>query len=187
MKDIAEKIKEGKIGVIPTDTIYGLIASAFDERAIERLYIVKKRDTEKPSIILISSIDDLEFFGVKMSLSEKSMVSQLWPGKFSIVFSCTNKKLHYLHRGTGSLAFRCPDDKKLHRLLTLCGPLVAPSANPEDLPPATSIEEAKEYFGGSIDFYLSGDIKENDPSTLVAIKKGEIVVLRSGSGKLKSN
>ena len=89
----------------------------------------------------------------------------------------------YLHCGTKSLAFRLPDKKSLQKILKVTGPLVAPSANPEDLPPAKTITEAKNYFGDQINFYLPG--KTNTaPSTLIEIIDKKIIIRREGAGKI---
>lgn len=103
----------------------------------------------------------------------------------SVIFNCSNKRFDYLHRGVKSIAFRLPEKKFLKNLIKKTGPLVAPSANPEGEEPAQNITEAKKYFGDKVDFYVSGRIKNNLPSTLVEIKNGKIKILRKGSGKIK--
>ncbi|NUQ57357.1 MAG: L-threonylcarbamoyladenylate synthase, partial [Candidatus Paceibacter sp.] len=163
---IIEILRGGGIGVMPTDTIYGLVGRALDEKAVERIYVVRKRTPSKPMIILISAVDDLNLLSVK-SVSfatpfearrrEKSKFSvptfvgtsrandtdstqeklnKLWPGKVSIIFPCPDEKFYYLHRGSNSLAFRLPNDEYLRDLISQTGPLVAPSANLEGMPPA---------------------------------------------------
>jgi L-threonylcarbamoyladenylate synthase len=61
---IAERIKQGEIGVIPTDTIYGIVCSAFNENSVEKLYKIRKRNKDKPMIILIGSVNDLKLFNI---------------------------------------------------------------------------------------------------------------------------
>lgn len=153
------------IGIIPTDTIYGLVGPALSKKEVERIYKVKKRGTKKPFIILISSIKDLELFKIKIDKDAENILKKLWPGKVSVILPCPYKKFEYLHRGTKNLAFRLPRKKQLIKFIRKYGPLVAPSANPEGLPPANSIREAKEYFGDRIDFYISGSINDK-PSTI---------------------
>ena len=134
-------------------------------------------------IILISSVDDLKLFGVDADEKSKKFLFKFWPGKVSIVLPITVnlflEKFYYLHRGTKTLAFRLPDDELLSVLLSKVGPLVAPSANLEGFPPATTIEEAKNYFGNQLDFYISGGKIENKPSKLIKITtSGKIIELR---------
>lgn len=177
-KNIVSYIKKDGIGVLPTDTLYGLVGSAFSKKAVKKIYTIKKRDTTKPLIILISKISDLKKFDISLTKVEKDLVKKVWPGKVSIIFSCSEKQFHYLHRGTKSLAFRLPQKKNLLVLLNKTGPLVAPSANPESLPPAETIEQAKKYFGSRINFYIDEGVKRGKPSKLIKIENNKIVRLR---------
>ncbi len=179
MQDIVSILKKGGIGVFPTDTLYGLVGSAGSKRAVERIYAVKKRDTTKPLIVLISKWGDLETFGIKLTKSQRVYVERVWPGRVSIIFPCPGKKFSYLHRGTGSIAIRFPWNKTLQTLLRKTGPLVAPSANPEGLPPAETIRDARHYFGDTVDFYYAGGRKKGNPSKLVRLSpEGILETLR---------
>lgn len=177
-RQISTLLNSGHVGVLPTDTIYGLVGTALKREVVEKIYSVKKRRPEKPFIILISSIKDLKKFGVEISSSANKFLSQVWPGKISVILPCPGKELEYLHRGTFSLAFRLPDNKFLRSLIKTTGPLVAPSANPEGFNPATNLKEAQSYFGEKIDFYVNfGEIK-GEPSDLVKIDGSNITLLR---------
>ncbi len=180
LQELSNIIKKGGIGVIPTDTLYGIVGSALDRNVVQRIYDLKERDTEKPFIVLISSFGDLRLFGIELEEDEKKLLLKFWPGKASIILRCENPKLKYLHRGANSIAFRIPDKSDLIELLKMSGPLVAPSANPQGKDPARNIEEAKKYFGGKADFYLDGGELDSPPSALIEIADGEIKVLRKG-------
>jgi tRNA pseudouridine55 synthase len=171
------------IGVIPTDTIYGLVGMAVDNNTVERIYKVRKRQPDKPFIILISSISDLKKFGVVVDDKTKNILKKYWPGKISIILPCSSK-LKYLHRGTNTLAFRLPSDLQLLQLLNKTGPLVAPSANLEGKKPAITIKQAKKYFGDQVDFYFDQGKYESESSTLIKIENGEIITLRNGAVKI---
>lgn len=167
LKKIIEILKSGGIGILPTDTLYGLVGSAFSKKAVDRIYKIKRRNKKKKLIILISSINDLKKFSISNRLirTNRLMLKKLWPGKVSVILS--------------EWAFRLPKKKSLIEILKRTGPLVAPSANPEDLKPAENITQAKKYFGDNVDFYLSGGTLKSKPSTLIEInKKEEIKVLR---------
>ena len=155
---IAERIKQGEIGVIPTDTIYGIVCSAFNENSVEKLYKIRKRNKDKPMIILIGSVNDLKLFNI-------DAIVKNWPEKTSIVFDCND--FEYLHRGKKSLAFRLPHNKDLIDILKISGPIVAPSANIEGGKPAENIKEAKSYFGDKIDFYLDVGTIKSKPSRII--------------------
>ncbi|MDD5098468.1 MAG: L-threonylcarbamoyladenylate synthase [Candidatus Pacebacteria bacterium] len=176
---IKKSITGGAIGIIPTDTIYGIVCLAMNKKSVERVYKLRKRNPKKPVIILISSIKDLKLFNVKVD-KEKKMLELLWPNKISIVLNCPEKKFEYLHRGKKTLAFRMPKDKELLSLLKATGPLIAPSANIEGKKPAQNIKKAQEYFGSNVDFYIDGGNLNSEPSTIISIISGGIKVIRKG-------
>lgn len=175
--EVAEILKRGGIGVMPTDTVYGLVGSAFSRRAVERIYRVRKRDKKKPFIVLISSLSDLRKFGVKVSGAHFRILKVLWSldetrdksEPVSVILPVKGKKFYYIHRGMGAIAFRLPRNGQLRGFLKKTGPLVAPSANVAGKPPARTIAEAKKYFGARIDFYLEGGKKKGAPSSVVAL------------------
>lgn len=181
---LVKVLRSGGIGIIPTDTIYGLVGLARNKKTVERIYKVRQRRPDKPLIILTSSIESVKKFGVKLDSKTKKILKKYWPGKISIILSC-DKKFEYLHRGTNTLAFRLPDDVDLIKLLKKTGPLVAPSANPEGLSPALTIKQAKKYFSDQVDFYFDQGKTESEPSTLIEVEGDKIVVLRTGAVKTK--
>lgn len=166
------------MGVLPTDTLYGLVGSAFSPTAVEKIYRLKKRDPKKPLIVLISDWQDLEKFGAEISATDKKILEEHWPGPTSVILSVTGNNFEYLHRSTGTIAFRWPKNEKLQEILKVTGPLVAPSANPEGQPPATTIAEAKKYFGDQVSFYQDGGTLAGAPSTLIKLQNGKIEILR---------
>lgn len=177
-KNIVEILKKGGIGVMPTDTIYGVLGSALNKKTVERIYKVRKREKTKPFIILISKISDLKIFKIKIKPFQKNLIKKFWPGPVSLIFECKNKKFSFLHRGKESLAFRIPKPKWLRDLLKETGPLVAPSANISGEKSATTIFEAKKYFGKKVDFYLDGGKIEKKPSKILDIREKKIKILR---------
>ncbi len=184
---IANILKKDGVVVIPTDTLYGVVAKAMSPKAVERVYEIKSRDKGKPCIVLIASFDDLKKFGIDIEKPSgshwASFLHQMWPGKVSIVLPCGASDCRYLHRGTGSIAFRMVGhkNKNLYNLIKDVGPLVAPSANPEGQAPAKTISEAKEYFGDTVDAYLSVGVRDTTVSTLVSLLGPKPKVLRHGS------
>lgn len=179
-------LKNGGVGVLPTDTLYGLVACANNKKAVLRVRAIKGRDGDKALIILIPSIASLATFGIALTPAQKTFARAHWPNKVSIIFPCARRSLAYLHGGQNSLAFRIPKNAALRALLRKTGPLVAPSANPQGMPPAQTISEAKKYFGTSVDFYVAGAIKKGKPSTVVSVSQsGEIEVIRAGAVRVR--
>jgi L-threonylcarbamoyladenylate synthase len=175
----------GGIGVLPTDTLYGVVGSAMKKETVERIYELREREIKKPMIVLISSIDDLKMLEIGLNVKQEKILSKFWPGKVSMVFDCESEKFEYLHRGGKTLALRFPKDENLIKILKKTGPLVAPSANPAGKKPAENLEEARNYFGKEVDFYVDGGKLESEPSTLVKFdENGNVKVLRQGAVKM---
>lgn len=183
----AEKfLKNDGVVVLPTDTLYGLVASVYSKKAIEKIYKIKERDKSKALIVLISSLKDLDIFGIKINKDQAKILEKFWPGKVSILLPCKNAKYKYIHRRTGEVAFRMigSRNKNLYNLLKKVGPIVAPSANKESQKPAETIGEAREYFGDLVDSYINGGEKKGESSTLIRMNEGKIEILRQGSLKI---
>jgi L-threonylcarbamoyladenylate synthase len=175
-KGVRRYIRAGKIGVIPTDTVYGLVASAFDKKAVERIYKVKDRDGNKPYIVLVNSSNDLRKFGI--ANRDIRVAKKFWPAPVSVILESDGDRFRYIHRDTYGIAFRIPNDKNLRKLLRHTGPLVAPSANPQGHIPATYVSKARKYFGDKVDFYIDGGKRNNSPSTVISITQNECKIIR---------
>ena len=180
IKELIECITLGGIGILPTDTVYGLVAGAFKHDSVEQIYCLKKRETSKPFVVLISCVEDLKRFGIKISKTADCVLKKVWPGKVSVILSCKQKRFFHLHRGNKTLAFRIPDDPKLISLLKIIGPLATTSANLSGQPVAKNIVEAKKYFGDQIDFYIKNGELTNSPSSIIEIKGKKVILKRKG-------
>lgn len=176
-----QSIWEGGIGIIPTDTLYGLVGSARLPEAVERIYAIKGRDENKPLIILIGSLDDLAYFKTEQSAGVREFLEENWPAPLSVILSVPDGMHGHLHPLRGTLAFRMPRDPELLAFLRSTGPLVAPSANPQGMTPARTIDEAQNYFGGTIDFYVDGGRLEGLPSTIIDATSGKLKLVRAGA------
>lgn len=178
-KNLIKVLSKNGVVVMPTDTIYGIVGKALEKSTVERIYNIKKRTPDKPCIILISDIKDLEKFSIILSEKQKEKLKEYWTGPVSVILECEKDSLEYLHRSTKTLSFRLPSLSSLQNLLAKTGPLIAPSANPEALPPSKNIEEAKKYFGDLVDLYVDGGELIGKPSKLIKLNNdGSISVLR---------
>ena len=151
---------------MPTDTVYGLVGQALNPLAAAKIKKLKERRSNKPFIILLSALADLRQFNLKPPPTMLEIIKQVWPGPVSIIF-------------TKKLSFRLPAPIWLRRFIRQTGPLIATSANIAGAPPSRSILQAKKYFGRRVDFYLPGESRGTKPSTLIKIRNGKIIVLRS--------
>ncbi len=168
---LAQALQSGAIAVIPTDTIYGIVTSALSKESVERVYALKKRSPEKPCIILLNTAEQMREFGVQEEYIGK-VRSYKTEGPTSFIVPITRTDLEYLDRGTNTLAFRIPERSDLHDFLADSGPLIAPSANTEGNPPATTIAEARVYFEDTVKYYIDGGTIVGAPSMLIDIATG---------------
>ena len=179
--DASELLKlPGSVGVLLTDTIYGLVASAADQEAVARLYALKGRE-QKPGTVIAADIDQLVSLGIPRRYL--TPVSQYWPNPISIVVP-TNPSLSYLDLGKFSLAVRVPTDPTVHEMLINTGPLLTTSANHPTEVPAQNFTQAQQYFGDSVDFYVDSGEVTKPASTIIRIVDDAVEVLREGSIKL---
>ena len=188
IEEIVKILKKGGVGILPTDTIYGIHCVASNKEAVERVYETRQRDSDKPCIILISDMQQIELFGIGLFDKTKNFFKKIWPGRVSIIIPISREKqeeFEFLHRGEGSLAFRMPDLEIAREIVDQTGPLISTSANLQGQPPAKNIAEAKKYFGDKVDFYFDIGELESVPSTLAEIKDGKINVLRRGEVDLE--
>lgn len=173
---VVKLLQEGAVGVLPTDTVYGLVCRAADRAAVTRLYALKARD-HKPGTLIASSIDQLVGLGIPRRYLVP--VKQFWPGAVSVE---TPHHIDYLTQSTGRQGIRIPDHPELLALLEKTGPLQTTSANQPGEPPSTNIAEAEQYFGEAVDFYVDGgDLSGRLPSTIVRVIDDAIEVVRQGS------
>jgi tRNA threonylcarbamoyl adenosine modification protein (Sua5/YciO/YrdC/YwlC family) len=174
---LVEALSQGAVCVVPTDTVYGIVCSAHNAESVARLYKLKHRE-KKPGTLIAASIDQLVELGLKRAYIKP--VEQYWPGPLSVVIPTHD--LEYLHEGLGSLAVRIPSDPHVHALLEQTGPLMTSSANLPGRPTATTVDEARGYFGDAIEMYVDGgDLLGRAPSTIVRVVDDEIEVLRAGA------
>lgn len=176
-------INRGCVGVIPTDTVYGLVAKAGDEAAIRKLYSTKERPSQ-PGTTIGESIWQFEQLG--FPYEPLARANHYWPAPLSVVIDATDIPL-YLKVDRTSLPVRIPDSRELLDLLATTGPLMTTSANHPGEPTATSIDAAVRYFGDEIDFYVdAGDLGNRPPSTIIGFDAdGLITVYRQGAITIK--
>lgn len=174
---VISALKNGQLTVAKTDTIYGILAAANSEKAVERLYEVKRRPLDKPVIILVANIDDIPDLtpSIKRKYQE---ISKNRPT--TIITKVSPDFLPHLPRNGETLAFRVVPESPLAELIRTVGLLVAPSANPSGEEPAKNVTEAINYFHELVPIYVdSGEVADAQPSQIVRINEGgEIEFLR---------
>jgi len=176
---VVRVLEEGGIVCAPTDTIYGLLADAGNRKAVERLYELR-RPSGRPFIVLIPEVEDALNFDIRMPRLGFALLSS----GLTVIFQKRTTIPTYLTRWRKSLALRVPiRGTFITKLMKeFRGPLVAPSANPEGMPPARDVKEAMNYFGDKVDLYVRGAKLEGKPSTIVKfVSDKAIKVVREGN------
>jgi len=182
---LIKQLQAGAVGVLPTDTVYGLVCIVSDPTAVKRLYSLKKCQ-HKPGTIIAANIDQLVELGLKRRYL--TAVEQFWPGPVSVVLILSDPEKTYLLEGLPDIAVRIPSDKKLHLLLQKTGPLLTTSSNEPNKIPAAVIQEAEVCFGHKVDFYVDGgDLSGRKPSTIIRIVDDAVEVIRPGAVKIGNN
>lgn len=174
IKEAINIIEAGGVGVLPTDTVYGLVAKALNPAAVGRLYDLKDR-RQKPGTIIAANIEQLHDLGIQPH--DLAPVQQYWPNPLSIVLPLDK---NYLTQGVGNIAVRIPKSEDTRRILQRTGPLLTSSANQPGQPESTTIEQAFQYFDNNIDFYVDIGELVNHPSTVAKLEDGQFKILRQG-------
>ena len=181
--EIGQELKNGKIVVFKTDTVYGIGTNAFDEDACKRIYEIKGRPMYKPLIILISDISMLKELVHYITPTEQKLMDAFWPGPLTIKFK---KKENILPKvvsaGDEYVRVRLVESELAHRLIKEAGvPIVAPSANLSGSPTGTNIKNILQELDGKVDYILgSGNISTDTTSTIVEVDNQKVIVLREG-------
>lgn len=183
-KQLLALLQHGAVGVLPTDTLYGLVCRAADRTAVKRLYALKHRE-RKPGTVIAASIEQLAGLGIKLRYLKA--VEQFWPGPVSVIVP-TPPELAYIDMGLPDLAVRVVEDATVRALVEQTGPLLTSSANLPGEPPAVNFREAEAYFADGVDFYVDGkDFSGRKPSTVLRMVDDAIEVLRQGAVTIDEN
>ena len=182
--EVARLLQGGAVGIIPTDTVYGLVCAAANQSSVERLFRIKHRE-HNPGTVLAAHAEQLVDLGLTRRYLQA--VERFWPNSISIIIPCADN-LDYLHMGMQSLAVRIPADSNLRSFLEKTSVLMTTSANRPGEPVAETVEEAEAYFGESVDFYVDGGaLRGRPPSTIIRIIDDAIEIIREGAVKIDEN
>jgi L-threonylcarbamoyladenylate synthase len=167
--------------VLPTDTVYGLAADAFDPAAVRRLLRAKGRGRSMPVPVLIASMDTLRALTTDVGQDARELADRFWPGGLSLIFRQQPSLRWDLGDSRSTVMVRMPDHADTLDLLSGAGPLAVSSANLTGRPPATTVEEAQEMLGDAVDVYLDGGPVGGTASTIVDATGETLKFVRVGA------
>lgn len=178
-------IGRGALVVIPTDTVYGIAADAFNPTAVQALLDAKGRTRSSPPPVLVPGVATLDALAETVSQPVRDLVDAFWPGGLTIIVPARSSLAWDLGETRGTVALRQPSDPIALELLTEVGPLAVSSANLTGEPAATTASLALESLGDSVDVYLDGGATETITSTIVDASTfgvdGAIRIVRHGA------
>lgn len=180
----SELLLAGKVVAIPTDTVYGLAAAAFQQEAVERIYQVKGRSPAAPVPVLIGTAAELSLLVESVPDGAWSLIESFWPGALTLVLPARPGVPTWVTRGGGTIGVRVPASRSCLELLQLLRePIVGTSANRSGDEPATSSREVQDKLGNVIDAVLEddGSIQSGRASTVVELQGQEATVHRAGA------
>ena len=174
-------IQRGALAVIPTDTVYGLAADAFDADAVADLLEAKGRGREMPPPVLVSAATTLDALAVKIPAYARTLVEEFWPGALTLVCYAQPSLKWDLGETRGTVAVRMPDHALALEILERTGPLAVSSANLTGSPAATDAAAALEMLGHRVAVIVDGGATVGAvPSTIVDVTGDRPRLLRSG-------
>ncbi len=170
----AEIIRDGGLVAFPTETVYGLGANLLNQKAIDRLYRVKRRPSDKPLTVHIADIGALEEMAEEIPAHARRLMDKFWPGPLTLILKTKDGK---------KTGFRMPSSKVARSLIEASGvPVVAPSANISGNRPPKDAKEVLEDLDAGIDMILDGGPTEvGTESTVVDASVYPVDILREAA------
>ena len=178
-----EILGDGGVVAIPTDTVYGLAASAFDSDAVRRIFEIKGRDHAAALPLLLGDPEDVSIYASSVPAAAWRLIERFWPGPLTIVLAKAELLPDDLAGGRSTVALRVPDHPVPRRLARSLGaPITGTSANLSGAEPARSAVGVAHELGGMLDLVFDGGaLPESPPSTIVDLTVSPPRVVRAGA------
>ena len=174
-------LKGGRLVVMPTDTVYGVGADAFDSTAVAALLAAKGRGRDMPVGVLVGSWHTIEGLVYTMPDGARDLIRAFWPGALSLVVTHAPSLQWDLGDARGTVMLRMPLHPVAIELLREVGPMAVSSANVSGRPPASDAAEARSQLGDLVDVYLdAGPSRQQAASTIVDLTGDAPCLLRAG-------
>jgi len=176
-------VRGGGVIVYPTDTVYGIGATATDAAAVERVLAVKGRPSGKPLLVVVHTREAMALVAEKVPPEAEAVMNAFWPGPLTIVVRAREDLPRALTGGTGTVGIRIPSHPVTLRLLEVLGlPLVSTSANRSGSTVAPTVASIEAQLGEEIDLYLdAGLLPPSPPSTVLDLSGDLPRMVREGA------
>ncbi len=178
----AQAVARGDLVVLPTDTVYGVAADAFDPGAVAALLAAKGRGRAMPPPVLVPDQHTLDGLATDVPAYARRLVDRFWPGPLTLVFKAQASLMWDLGDTGGTVAIRMPRHDVALAVLAETGPLAVSSANLSGNPAATTVADARAQLQETVAVYVDGGPCPGAlPSTILDCTKDEFAVLRQGA------
>ncbi len=175
-------LARGALVVLPTDTVYGLGADAFDPDAVAALLAAKGRGRQHPPPVLIPDVRTLDGLATDLPAAVRTLVHEFWPGALTVICHAQPSLMWDLGETRGTVALRMPDHPATLALLRRTGPMAVSSANRTGEPAAMTVEEAREQLGASVRVFLDGGRAPGGVASTIVDATGEqLRIVRQGA------
>ncbi len=176
-----DAVKSGRLVVLPTDTVYGIAADAFDNGAVANLLAAKGRGRDMPVGVLVGSWHTISGLVYSVPDAAHELIRAFWPGALSLVVQQAPSLQWDLGDARGTVMLRMPLQPVALDVLRAVGPMAVSSANVSGQPPATTAAEAQRQLGDRVDVYLDGGTSEQQAASTILDLTGEVPkILRAG-------
>lgn len=175
--EAAKILKQGGVIAYPTEAVFGFGCDPFNEKAVNKILSLKKRSVDKGLILIASNWNQIKDLTKLIPQDKLNIVLNSWPGPYTWIFPSSDKVPHWISGKFDSIALRVSAHPTVQNLCNAYnGPIVSTSANPENKPPARSIEEVKNYFPNELDLILGGEVDTTkQPSMIKDAVSGEVL------------
>lgn len=182
IKEAAKEIKEGKIVLFPTETVYGIGANALDEKSVNKIFEAKGRASDNPLIVHICNLDMLNDLVQEIGEIEKELINNFWPGPLTIIFNRKECIPNNVTAGLDTVGIRMPSNSVARKLIEFAKlPIAAPSANISGKPSGTKVEDIIDELDGKVDYILDvGMVDIGVESTVIRVVDNKVHILRPG-------
>lgn len=187
VKIAADFIKKGEVAAFPTETVYGIGANAYDEKAVRKIFKAKGRPADNPLIVHIARKKDISVLAKEITPSAKKIISEFFPGPVTVILKKNEIVPDIVTAGLDTIAIRMPSSKIARELIKLSGvPIAAPSANLSGSPSPTNFIHVLRDMRNKIPCVLVGPAaKYGLESTVIDCTGKYPVILRPGSVTLE--
>lgn len=180
---VVATLEAGGVIAYPTETVYGIGCSAYDNKAVQRIYDLKGRDSSKAMILIAADLLQISELVESVPEAAETLMDSFWPGPLTMVFNASDKLNEFAIKRSKTIAVRIPACPICLAMLKSCDfPIVSTSANKSGQPPATNAGQVMSTFSGQLDLIVDGgETLSSVPSTVIDVTRTPPKIIREGA------